>query len=82
MLRVLWCRSFLYSVRVDSSSLLFHSTVLQDIDRKEHSIKQHRGKVVLVVNVASQCGLHSSIQSAPTAARIMHSCFSGALITP
>lgn len=30
--------------------------VLTDIDGKPHPLAQHRGKVVLVVNVASKCG--------------------------
>ncbi|MEK6324478.1 MAG: glutathione peroxidase [Acidobacteriota bacterium] len=29
---------------------------LKDIDRKEVSLSQYRGKVVLIVNVASRCG--------------------------
>ena len=30
---------------------------LKDIDNKAVSLKAHKGKVMLVVNVASQCGL-------------------------
>ena len=30
---------------------------LKDIDKKETSLKAYKGKVVLVVNVASKCGL-------------------------
>ena len=30
---------------------------LKDIDNKAASLKAHKGKVMLVVNVASQCGL-------------------------
>ena len=34
-----------------------HSIALKDIDGKETSLKAFKGKVVLVVNTASQCGL-------------------------
>lgn len=30
---------------------------LKDIDGKDHDLSKHKGKVVLIVNVASQCGL-------------------------
>ena len=34
-----------------------HDFSLKDIDGEEHSLGEYRGKVVLVVNVASRCGL-------------------------
>lgn len=44
-------------VAVAVSAVNFHSFKVKDIDGKEISLKQYKGKKVLVVNVASLCGL-------------------------
>lgn len=33
--------------------------IVKDIDGREVDMSQYKGKVVLVVNVASQCGMHA-----------------------
>jgi glutathione peroxidase len=35
----------------------FHDIKVKDIDGKDTSLKEYRGKVLLIVNVASKCGL-------------------------
>lgn len=43
------------AMAAESTALL--SYTVKDIDGKEQALEQYRGKVVLVVNVASKCGL-------------------------
>ena len=40
-----------------SAEQSFHSFKVKDIDGKDKDLKDFKGKVVLVVNVASKCGL-------------------------
>jgi glutathione peroxidase len=40
-----------------ASANSIYDVSLKDIDGKETSLKEHKGKVLLVVNVASKCGL-------------------------
>jgi len=40
-----------------ASAASLYDIPLKDIDGKGTSLKEHRGKVLLIVNVASQCGL-------------------------
>ena len=52
--------SLLLTLTVTSNVTAEESTLdipLKDIDGKSTSLKAHKGKVMLVVNVASQCGL-------------------------
>ena len=62
MLSVLCMKSSLILSAVllmQASSLLagsIHDVVVKDIDGKDGSLKSYRGKVLLIVNVASQCG--------------------------
>ena len=42
---------------VTLSAASIHDIAVKDIDGKETSLKNYQGKVLLIVNVASQCGL-------------------------
>ncbi|MCM8542819.1 MAG: glutathione peroxidase [Lentisphaeraceae bacterium] len=48
---------FLFSYMAFSAETNFHSFKVNTIDGKEKSLSDYKGKVVLVVNVASKCGL-------------------------
>ncbi|KAL8139974.1 hypothetical protein V2J09_005995 [Rumex salicifolius] len=43
-----------------TSDKSIHDFTVKDIDRKEISLSKFKGKLLLIVNVASQCGLTSS----------------------
>ena len=52
--------SLLLTLPITSNVTAEESTLdipLKDIDGKSTSLKAHKGKIMLVVNVASQCGL-------------------------
>ena len=40
-----------------------HDITVKDIDGKEGALKDYKGKVLLIVNVASQCGLTPQYQA-------------------
>src|SRR5438874_8478812 len=46
---------FMNTIAVRAGSI--HEIAVKDIDGKETSLKNYQGKVLLIVNVASQCGL-------------------------
>ena len=48
---------FIFSIMAYSAETNFHSFKVKDINGKEKSLADYKGKVVLVVNVASKCGL-------------------------
>ena len=51
------CSLVLAQVVFAQNKSTLYEIALKDIDGKETSLKAYRGKVLLVVNVASQCGL-------------------------
>ncbi|XP_061363873.1 phospholipid hydroperoxide glutathione peroxidase, chloroplastic-like [Gastrolobium bilobum] len=52
-------RSFSVHARAATEKTIYDFTV-KDIDRKDVSLSKFKGKVLLIVNVASRCGLTSS----------------------
>ena len=56
MKSILFIATFLLSLSLLAEDSLYNIS-LKDIDNKAASLKTHKGKVMLVVNVASQCGL-------------------------
>ena len=55
---ILLIATFLLSLSLSAEESLYNISI-KDIDNKTASLKKHKGKVMLVVNVASQCGLTS-----------------------
>ena len=55
---ILLIATFLLSLSLLAEESLYNISI-KDIDNKTASLKKHKGKVMLVVNVASQCGLTS-----------------------
>ena len=55
---ILLIATFLLSLSLSAEDSLYNISI-KDIDNKTDSLKKHKGKVMLVVNVASQCGLTS-----------------------
>lgn len=47
----------LFMAQIVSAGPSIYEIALKDIDKKDTSLKSFKGKVLLVVNVASQCGL-------------------------
>lgn len=64
-LLVALCASAIAQEAPASSALAFTVT---DIHGKPHELSQHQGKVVLIVNVASKCGLTKQYQALETVA--------------
>ena len=56
MKRFLFIATLLMSLSLSAEDSLYNISI-KDIDNKAASLKAHKGKVMLVVNVASQCGL-------------------------
>ncbi|XP_004498798.1 phospholipid hydroperoxide glutathione peroxidase, chloroplastic [Cicer arietinum] len=56
---VLKTRSFSVNARAATEKTIYEFTV-KDIDKKDVSLSKYKGKVLLIVNVASKCGLTSS----------------------
>jgi len=54
-LHVLVCLLVMHTLAVRGASV--HDVAVKDIDGKDTSLKAYKGKVLLVVNVASKCGL-------------------------
>lgn len=48
--------SFFFALSLSANAATFHSIVEKSIDGKEYKLADLKGKVVLVVNIASQCG--------------------------
>ena len=55
---ILLIATVLLSLSLAAEDSLYNISI-KDIDNKAASLKAHKGKVILVVNVASQCGLTS-----------------------
>jgi glutathione peroxidase len=55
---ILLIATFLLSLSLSAEESLYNIPI-KDINNKAGSLKTHKGKVMLVVNVASQCGLTS-----------------------
>jgi len=53
---ILFVATFLLSLSLTAEDSLYNIPI-KDINNKAASLKAHKGKVMLVVNVASQCGL-------------------------
>lgn len=60
MKSVLFLLATLYSLGAWAESI--HKLVEKDIDGKEFKLSELKGKVVLVVNIASQCGYTSQLE--------------------
>ena len=56
MKSILFVATFLLALSLSAEESLYNIS-LKDINNKTASLKDHKGKVVLVVNVASRCGL-------------------------
>ena len=56
MKSILFVATFLSALSLSAEESLYNIS-LKDINNKAASLKDHKGKVVLVVNVASRCGL-------------------------
>ena len=60
-LHILAIVGVMYTLAATATSL--YEIPVKDIDGKDTSLKAYKGKVVLIVNVASKCGLTPQYQA-------------------